>query len=86
MGRVFKARDLRLDRIVALKVIPRELASDSETLQRFLNEAKSAALLDHENIVRVFHIGEDNGMFFLVFEFVEAGPSAIWFNSEAACL
>ena len=71
MGRVFKARDLRLDRIVALKVIPRELASDSETLQRFLNEAKSAALLDHENIVRVFHIGEDNGMFFLVFEFVE---------------
>lgn len=71
MGRVFKAMDLRLNRIVALKVIPRELASDSETLQRFLNEARSAALLDHENVVRVFHIGEANGMHFLVFEFVE---------------
>jgi len=71
MGRVFRALDTNLSRTVALKVLPREQAADEETLARFRNEARSAAQLDHENIARVYYVGEDRGLPFLVFEFVE---------------
>jgi len=71
MGRVFRAQDTQLDRQVALKVLPREQAADAETLLRFRNEARSGARLDHENIARVYHVGEDQGFPYLVFEFVE---------------
>jgi serine/threonine-protein kinase len=71
MGRVFRASDTRLARIVALKVLSPEQAADSETVQRFQNEAQSAARLDHENIARVHYVGEDRGIHFIAFEFVE---------------
>ncbi len=71
MGRVFRARDVRLDRPVALKVLSPEQAADEETLQRFRNEGRSAARLDHENIVRVYHVGEDQGLHYIAFEFIE---------------
>ncbi len=71
MGRVFRASDTRLARIVALKVLPPEQAADAETVQRFRNEAQSAARLDHENIARVHYVGEDRGIHFIAFEFVE---------------
>jgi len=74
MGRVFRAHDTQLAREVALKVLPREQAADSETILRFRNEARSAARLDHENIARVYHVGEARGLTYLVFEFVE-GPT-----------
>src|SRR5690606_2822135 len=59
MGAVFRANDLRLDRLVALKLLPPELSNDSEAVQRFYQEARSAARLDHENIARVYTIGHD---------------------------
>jgi serine/threonine-protein kinase len=71
MGRVYRAMDTRLARIVALKILPPDQAADSETVQRFANEAQSAARLDHENIARVHYVGEDRGVHFIAFEFVE---------------
>ncbi|MCR4411286.1 MAG: protein kinase [Thermoguttaceae bacterium] len=71
MGRVFRALDTNLDRIVAVKVLSREQAADAETLLRFRNEAQSAARLNHENIVQVYHVGEEDGLPYIVFEFIE---------------
>lgn len=71
MGRVFRARDTSLDRMVAVKVLSRDQAADLETLARFRNEAQSAARLNHENIARVFHVGEEEGLPYIVFEFIE---------------
>ncbi|HET6324101.1 MAG TPA: protein kinase [Planctomycetaceae bacterium] len=70
MGAVFRAVDERLDRVVALKVLSPSLSRDSGSIQRFLNEARAAARLDHDNIARVFYIGEDRGLNFIAHEFV----------------
>lgn len=70
MGAVFRALDRRLDRVVALKVLSPTQAQYEGTLQRFQNEARAAARLDHDNIARVFYIGEDRGLQFIAYEFV----------------
>jgi len=70
MGAVFRARDTRLNRVVALKVLPPSHSRDAATVQRFRNEAQAAAQLDHENIARVFYIGEDHGLHFIAFEYI----------------
>ncbi len=71
MGVVFKALDTTLNREVAVKVLARSQAQDEETLRRFQNEAQSAARLDHGNIARVYYVGEDRGVHYIVFEFIE---------------
>ncbi|HSQ56992.1 MAG TPA: serine/threonine-protein kinase, partial [Gemmata sp.] len=71
MATVLKARDLELGRIVALKILPPTAARDAESVTRFKQEARAAALLDHENIARVYACGEDQGLHFIAFEFVE---------------
>ncbi|HCO23264.1 MAG TPA: hypothetical protein DIT97_09495, partial [Gimesia maris] len=71
MGAVFRAIDTRLDRVVALKVLSPGQSRDAGSVKRFQNEAKSAARLDHENISRVFYIGEDQGLNFIAFEYVK---------------
>ena len=71
MGVVFRARDSRLDRTVALKILSSDRARDRETVRRFQNEAQSAARLDHENIARVYYVGEDRGLNYIAFEFVD---------------
>jgi serine/threonine protein kinase len=71
MAAVLRARDLELGRIVALKILPPESARDSESVVRFKQEARAAALLDHENVARVYSCGEDQGLYFIAFEFVE---------------
>ncbi len=71
MGAVFRAVDTRLDRVVALKVLSPSQSRDPGAVKRFQNEAKSAARLDHENISRVFFIGEDLGLNFIAFEYVK---------------
>lgn len=71
MAAVLKARDLDLGRIVALKILPPDMADDPENIVRFKHEARAAARLDHENIARVYHCGEDQGLHFIAFEFVE---------------
>jgi serine/threonine protein kinase len=70
MGAVFRAIDERLDRVVALKVLSPSLTRDSASIQRFLNEARAAARLDHDNIARVYFVGEDRGLNFIAHEFV----------------
>jgi serine/threonine-protein kinase len=70
MGAVFRALDSRLARVVALKVLPPALSRDPLIVQRFKNEAQSAAQLDHENVARVYFIGEDQGLHFIAFEFI----------------
>ncbi len=71
MGAVLKARDLELNRIVALKILPPRMARDPDSVTRFKQEARAGALLDHDNIARVFSIGEDQGLHFIAFEFVD---------------
>ncbi|NQU26634.1 MAG: serine/threonine protein kinase, partial [Candidatus Nealsonbacteria bacterium] len=63
--------DTRLGRPVALKILSPEQSDDEETLLRFQNEAQSAARLDHDNIARVHYVGEDRGLHYIAFEFVE---------------
>ncbi|MCC7423988.1 MAG: protein kinase [Planctomycetaceae bacterium] len=70
MGAVFRATDLRLQRIVALKVLSPSQSRDPSSVQRFLNEAQAGARFDHENIARVFHVGQDRGIHFIAFEYV----------------
>ena len=71
MAAVLRALDTQLDRFVALKILPPEMAADPENVRRFHQEARSAAKLDHENIARVFYCGEDQRLHFIAFEFVE---------------
>jgi serine/threonine-protein kinase len=71
MAQVYRARDLQLDRPVALKVLFPELSVDRAFVERFRREAQAAANLSHPNIVPVFDWGEDNGSYFIVMEFVD---------------
>jgi tetratricopeptide (TPR) repeat protein/predicted Ser/Thr protein kinase len=71
MGAVYKARDVELDRMVALKVIRPELASDPEILQRFKQEIILARDVTHRNIIRIYDLGQADGIKFLSMEFVE---------------
>jgi serine/threonine-protein kinase len=71
MGAVFRARDTKLDRHVALKLLPPDQATDAEVVQRFYQEGRSAAQLDHENIARVFSIGQDGLFHYIAFEYIE---------------
>jgi eukaryotic-like serine/threonine-protein kinase len=70
MATVYQATDLRLDRIVAVKIMHAGLGDDPEFVARFEREARSAARLSHHNVVAVFDQGEDHGTLFLVMEYV----------------
>jgi Tol biopolymer transport system component/predicted Ser/Thr protein kinase len=71
MGEVHKARDTRLDRIVAIKVLPTHLADRSELRERFEREAKTIASLNHAHICTLFDTGHQDGIDFLVMEYIE---------------
>jgi hypothetical protein len=71
MGEVYRARDLRLGRDVAIKLLPRGLAADSERLQRFEQEARATAALNDPNIVAIYDIGAHDGQPYVVSEFLD---------------
>jgi len=71
MGEVYRARDARLNRTVAIKVLPKTFSADKERLQRFVQEARAAAALNHPNVLSIFDIGEEHGAPYIVSELLQ---------------
>src|SRR5258705_13294614 len=83
MGEVYRARDVRLERDVAIKVLPEQLASSPEARARFEREAKVLASLSHPNLVAIFDVGTEQGICFAVMEFL-AGETLFDVLSQGA--
>ncbi|HET9793266.1 MAG TPA: protein kinase [Thermoanaerobaculia bacterium] len=73
MGEVYRARDTRLGREVAVKILPEDLANDAERISRFEREARSASALSHAHVVSVFDVGREKDRFYIVTEVVAGG-------------
>src|SRR5579862_8111357 len=71
MGEVYRARDTRLDRTVAIKILPTELANDPDLRARFEREARAIAALDHPHICAIYDVGQSDGIDFLVMQYLE---------------
>ncbi|MGD9562071.1 MAG: protein kinase [Pyrinomonadaceae bacterium] len=71
MGEVFLAKDTKLDRQAAIKILPATFAGDAERMRRFVREARSASALNHPNIITIYEIGEVSGMHFIATEYIE---------------
>jgi serine/threonine-protein kinase len=84
MGIVYKAEDVKLQRLVALKFLPESLSRDPEAKQRFIQEARAAAALNHPNICTIYEIGEAEDKFFFAMEYVEGETLRKKVNSDQA--
>src|ERR1700726_165411 len=70
MGEVYRARDVRLGRLIAIKVLPSDVADDTVRLQRFEREARAASSLNHPNILTVLDVGSENSISYIAMELV----------------
>ena len=86
MGEVYLAHDTKLDRRVALKILPEEFAGDTERMRRFVQEAKSASGLNHPNIITIHEIGDADGSHFIATEYVEGETLSRRLRSEPMSL
>src|SRR6266487_4339024 len=84
MAGVFLARDLLLDRPVALKILFPELSTDRSFVERFRREAQAAANLSHPNIVSIYDWGEEDGTYFIVMEYVDGRPLSQLIRSQGS--
>src|SRR5206468_12754431 len=71
MGEVYLAQDTRLDRKVALKILPAEVATDRSRMNRFVQEAKAASALNHPNIITIYEIDQTESVHFIAAEFID---------------
>ncbi|HMF55023.1 MAG TPA: protein kinase [Pyrinomonadaceae bacterium] len=71
MGEVYLAHDTHLERTVALKILPAEIAADRERMQRFIQEAKTASSLNHPNIITIHEIGQEESLYYIATEFID---------------
>ena len=71
MAHVFKARDTLLDRIVAIKILKPEYTEDAQFIERFRVEAKAAASLSNSNIVMIYDVGQDDGIYYIIMEYID---------------
>jgi eukaryotic-like serine/threonine-protein kinase len=83
MGDVYRARDERLGRDVAIKVLPSDFAKDEDRLRRFEQEARATSALNHPNIITVYDIGTHDGIPYIVAELLEGEELRVQLNSGA---
>jgi eukaryotic-like serine/threonine-protein kinase len=74
MGEVYRAKDTKLGRNVALKVLPTDVAGDDERLARFQREARAVAALNHPNVVTLYSVEQCDGLHFLTMELIDGQP------------
>jgi len=86
MGEVYLAQDTMLDRQVALKILPPNLAEDNDRMSRFVREAKSASALNHPNIITIHEIGELEGLHFIAIEYIQGETLKSRLESESLSL
>src|SRR5436190_4653377 len=78
MGEVYLAQDTKLDRKVALKILPADLAANHDRMRRFVQEAKAASALNHPNIITIYEIDETGSGHFIATEFIEGETLREW--------
>jgi serine/threonine protein kinase len=85
MGEVYRAKDTRLDRTVAIKILPTHLSANTEFKQRFVREARTVSSLNHPHICHLYDVGSQDGTDFLVMEFLD-GETLAERLRRACCL
>ncbi len=86
IGSVFKAKQVSMDRVVAVKILSPKYSKDPNFVERFLREARAVAKLHHENVISGIDVGESNGLHYLVMEFVDGAPAAALMKKDGGRL